>query len=60
MAMLSDPFDALLEFQQALDTYRTSSWLGTGLSSGGASRNQSQWDEPAARLSDAYDGGYDG
>ena len=36
MAMLSDPFDALLEFQQALDTYRTSSWLGSGLSSGGA------------------------
>ena len=36
MAMLSDPFDALLQFQQALDTYRTSSWLGSGLSSGGA------------------------
>jgi HSP20 family protein len=26
----------LLQFQQALDTYRTSSWLGSGLSSGGA------------------------
>jgi len=36
MAMLSDPFDALLEFQQTLDMYRTSSWLGAGLSSGGA------------------------
>jgi len=36
MAMLSDPFDTLLQFQQALDTYRTSSWLGAGLSSGGA------------------------
>ena len=34
--MLSDPFDALLEFQQALDSYRTSSWLGAGLSGGGA------------------------
>ena len=36
MAILSDPFDALLQLQQALDTYRTSSWLGSGLSSGGA------------------------
>lgn len=34
--VFSDPFDALLQFQQALDTYRTSSWLGTGPSGGGA------------------------
>jgi len=27
--LLSDPFDTLLEFQQALDAYRTSSWLGS-------------------------------
>jgi HSP20 family protein len=37
MAMLlSDPFDALLQFQRALDTFRTSSWLGTSPSAGGA------------------------
>ncbi len=36
MAQLLDPFDALLQFQQALDAYRTSSWLGTGPSAGGA------------------------
>ena len=36
MAILSDPFDALIQLQQALDTYRTSSWLGSSLSSGGA------------------------
>ena len=36
MAILSDPFDALFQFQQALDAFRTSSWLGSGLSSGGA------------------------
>ena len=36
MAMLSDPFDALIQLQQALDTYRTSSWLGSSLSGGGA------------------------
>jgi HSP20 family protein len=37
MAMLlPDPFDALLHFQQALDTFRTSGWLGTGPSAGGA------------------------
>ena len=37
MAMLlSDPFDTLLEFQRALDSFRSSSWLGAGLSAGGA------------------------
>jgi hypothetical protein len=36
MAVLLDPFDALASFQQALDTYRASSWLDPGLSGGGA------------------------
>jgi HSP20 family protein len=37
MAMLfPDPFEALHQFQQALDNYRTSSWLGSGPSAGGA------------------------
>ncbi len=36
MALLLDPFDALSTFQQALDAYRTSSWLDAGLSGGGA------------------------
>lgn len=36
MALLMDPFDALTSFQQALDAYRTSSWLDPGLSGGGA------------------------
>ena len=36
MAVLVDPFDALSSFQQALDAYRTSSWLDPGLSGGGA------------------------
>jgi HSP20 family protein len=37
MAMLfPDPFDTLLQFQQALDTFRTSSWLGSGPSASGA------------------------
>ena len=31
-----DPFDALSSFQQALDAYRTSTWLDAGLSGGGA------------------------
>jgi HSP20 family protein len=31
----SDPFDALYQLQQALDTSRTSNWLGSGPSSGG-------------------------
>jgi HSP20 family protein len=36
MALLLDPFDALSSFQQALDTYRTSSWLDQSVSGGGA------------------------
>jgi HSP20 family protein len=36
MAILMDPLDALSSFQQALDAYRTSSWLDPGLSGGGA------------------------
>jgi HSP20 family protein len=34
MATLMDPFDALSSFQQALDTYRTSSWLEASVSGG--------------------------
>ncbi len=36
MAIFSDPFDALASFQQALDSYRESSWLEAGPSGGGA------------------------
>lgn len=36
MANFFDPFDALLQFQQALDTSRTSGWLGAGPSASGA------------------------
>jgi HSP20 family protein len=37
MAILySDPFEALAQFQRALDTFRTSGWLGAGPSGGGA------------------------
>ena len=37
MAMLlSDPFDALFQFQQALDAFRASGWLGAGPSGSGA------------------------
>jgi HSP20 family protein len=36
MAVFTDTFDALSSFQQALDAYRTSSWLDAGLSGGGA------------------------
>ena len=36
MATLMDPFDALSSFQQALDAYRTSSWLEASVSGGGA------------------------
>ena len=32
----SDPFDALLGFQRALDAYRSSAWLESGTSAGGA------------------------
>ena len=34
--MFSDPFDALSSFQQTLDAFRTSGWLGSGPSAGGA------------------------
>jgi HSP20 family protein len=33
--LLSDPFDALVQFQQALDAFRTSGWLSAGPSAGG-------------------------
>src|SRR3954466_12732141 len=36
MPMLFDPFEQLREFQGALDAFRSSGWLGSGLSSGGA------------------------
>jgi HSP20 family protein len=37
MAMLlSDPFNALFQFQRALDNFRASSWLGTSPSGSGA------------------------
>lgn len=37
MAMLlPDPFDTLLQFQQALDSFRSSGWLAAGPSGGGA------------------------
>lgn len=35
-SLYSDPFDALLQFQQALDTFRTSGWLDAGPSARGA------------------------
>ena len=35
-SLFSDPFEALLQFQQALDSFRTSGWLSTGPSAGGA------------------------
>ncbi|HXC28210.1 MAG TPA: Hsp20/alpha crystallin family protein [Stellaceae bacterium] len=35
-SLFPDPFDALLQFQQALDSSRTSGWLSTGPSAGGA------------------------
>lgn len=34
MALLPSPFDALLRFQQALDTFRSSDWLDAGPSGG--------------------------
>ena len=36
MAIFSDPFDALANFQQALDAFRASEWLEAGPSGGGA------------------------
>jgi HSP20 family protein len=34
--LFSDPFDALVQFQRALDSFRASDWLETGPSGGGA------------------------
>ena len=36
MPMLFDPFEQLREFQRALDEFRSSGWLGSGVSAGGA------------------------
>jgi len=36
MALFPDPFDTLLNLQQALDSFRSSNWLGSGPSGGGA------------------------
>jgi HSP20 family protein len=36
MAVFTDPFDALANFQQALDAFRASDWLDAGLSGAGA------------------------
>jgi HSP20 family protein len=35
MALFPDPFDTLLNLQQALDSFRSSGWLGAGPSSTG-------------------------
>jgi HSP20 family protein len=35
-SFFADPFDTLLQFQEALDAFRTSSWLNAGPSAGGA------------------------
>jgi HSP20 family protein len=35
MALFSDPFDTLSSLQQALDSFRSSGWLGSGPSNGG-------------------------
>ena len=35
-SLFPDPFDALLQFQQALDAFRASDWLNAGPSAGGA------------------------
>jgi HSP20 family protein len=36
MATSFDPLDALQQFQQAIETFRSSSWLGTGPSGAGS------------------------
>ena len=36
MSLFADPFDTLLNLQQALDTFRESNWLTAGLSGGGS------------------------
>jgi hypothetical protein len=33
--LTTDPFDALFQFQRALDSFRTSGWLGAGPSGAG-------------------------
>ena len=35
MPTLFDPFEQLREFQRAIDAFRSSGWLGSGLSAGG-------------------------
>ena len=36
MALFGDPFDALTSLQQALESFRSSSWLSSGPSGGGS------------------------
>src|SRR3954454_17254965 len=36
MPMLFDPYEQLRDFPRALDAFRSSGWLGAGLSAGGA------------------------
>ena len=36
MALFPDPFDTLLNLQQALDSFRSSGWLGSSPSGGGS------------------------
>ena len=36
MPLLFDPFEQLQQFQRALDSFRSSGWLGAGPSAGGA------------------------
>ncbi len=36
MALFADPFDALASLQQAMDAFRSSSWLTSGPSGGGS------------------------
>ena len=36
MALFPDPFDTLSSLQQALESFRSSGWLGTGPSAGGS------------------------
>ena len=36
MALFGDPFDALTSLQQALDSFRSSGWLGSSPSGGGS------------------------
>ena len=43
MPMLFDPFEQLQEFQRALDAFRSSGWLGAGLSAGGRGTGVGGW-----------------